>query len=176
MVMFDAQRRYVDVNRAARLWFRRSLDEMRMHGIEDFAPADQLGVIERMWPQLLERGCVAGQFLEAKPDGTRVELVYFALADVLPGRHAVVYAPAGWPDGELGVIEDAEPEPSDLLTPREIQVLALAADGLGGPELAQELLLSPTTVNTHFKNIYAKLGVRNRAAAVAKALRLGAIG
>jgi LuxR family maltose regulon positive regulatory protein len=54
-------------------------------------------------------------------------------------------------------------------------VLALAADGLSGPELAHALVLSVTTVNTHFKNIYVKLGVRNRAAAVAKAMRLGVI-
>jgi DNA-binding CsgD family transcriptional regulator len=51
----------------------------------------------------------------------------------------------------------------------------IAADGHSGPELAQELLLSPATVNAHFKNIYKKLDVRNRAAAVAKAMRLGLI-
>jgi ATP/maltotriose-dependent transcriptional regulator MalT len=75
----------------------------------------------------------------------------------------------------LGVIERDVPDPSALLTPREIEVLALAADGLSGPELARGLVLSPTTVNTHFKNIYEKLDVRNRAAAVAKAMRLGLI-
>jgi ATP/maltotriose-dependent transcriptional regulator MalT len=36
-------------------------------------------------------------------------------------------------------------------------------------------VLSVTTINTHFRNIYEKLGVRNRAAAVAKAMRLGLI-
>jgi DNA-binding CsgD family transcriptional regulator len=65
--------------------------------------------------------------------------------------------------------------PSGSLTPREIEVLALAAERLSGPELAAELVLSPATVNTHFKNIYAKLRVRTRPAAVAKAIRLGAI-
>ena len=54
-------------------------------------------------------------------------------------------------------------------------MLALAADGRSGPDLARELVLSPGTVNTHFKNIYAKLDVRTRAAAVAKAMRLGLI-
>ena len=54
-------------------------------------------------------------------------------------------------------------------------MLALSAEGLSGPELAQSLVFSATTVNTHFKNIYDKLGVRNRAAAVAKAMRLGVI-
>jgi ATP/maltotriose-dependent transcriptional regulator MalT len=92
---------------------------------------------------------------------------------VLPGLHVVAFAPADWPDDELGAIDGAPPDSG--LTPREIEVLALAADGLSGPELAQALGLSATTVNTHFKNIYVKLGVRNRAAAVAKAMRLGVI-
>ena len=50
-------------------------------------------------------------------------------------------------------------------------VLALAAEGLSGPELAAELVLSPTTVNTHFKNIYAKLHVRSRLEALVKYLQ-----
>ncbi len=54
-------------------------------------------------------------------------------------------------------------------------MLALAAKGLSGPELAEDLVLSPSTINTHFKNIHAKLQVRTRAAAVAKAMRLGMI-
>jgi ATP/maltotriose-dependent transcriptional regulator MalT len=61
------------------------------------------------------------------------------------------------------------------LTPRELEVLSLAADGLGGLELAERLVLSPATVRTHFKNIYEKFGVRNRSAAVARAMRLGVI-
>jgi two-component system nitrate/nitrite response regulator NarL len=66
-------------------------------------------------------------------------------------------------------------DPSASLTPREIEVLALAADGLSGPNIAQELFVRPATVSTHFENTYAKLNVRNRAAAVAKAMRLGVI-
>lgn len=54
-------------------------------------------------------------------------------------------------------------------------MLALAAEGLTGPDLPEVLVLSTSTINTHFKNIYEKLGVRNRAAAVANAMRLGII-
>jgi ATP/maltotriose-dependent transcriptional regulator MalT len=61
------------------------------------------------------------------------------------------------------------------LTPRELEVLALAACGLTGRELADELVVSPATIKTHFDNVYDKLGVRNRAGAVAKAMRLGLI-
>ena len=61
------------------------------------------------------------------------------------------------------------------LTPRERDVLQLAADDLSAPGIAQHLRLSPATVNTHFGHIYVKLDVNSRAGAVAKALRLGFI-
>jgi LuxR family maltose regulon positive regulatory protein len=54
-------------------------------------------------------------------------------------------------------------------------VLQLAADDLSAPGIAEELSLSPATVNTHFGHIYLKLDVNSRAGAVAKAMRLGLI-
>jgi PAS domain S-box-containing protein len=59
----------------------------------------------------------------------------------------------------------------NLLTPREIQVLQLAADGRSGREIAAELVISPATVKTHFEHIYTKLQVSDRASAVAIGLR-----
>lgn len=62
-----------------------------------------------------------------------------------------------------------------VLSPREIEVLELAAGGLSGPAIAARLHLSPSTVKTHFENVYAKYEVPDRVAAVAKALREGLI-
>jgi PAS domain S-box-containing protein len=59
------------------------------------------------------------------------------------------------------------------LSPRELEVLQLAAEGHRGPQIAVQLGLSPATVKTHFENIYEKLGVGDRAAAVAYAMRIG---
>jgi DNA-binding CsgD family transcriptional regulator len=61
------------------------------------------------------------------------------------------------------------------LTPRELDVLALAGQGLNGPEMADALSLSTATVKTHLANVYAKIGVSNRVGAVAYALREGLI-
>ncbi|MEA2249549.1 MAG: hypothetical protein QOH46_4078 [Solirubrobacteraceae bacterium] len=61
------------------------------------------------------------------------------------------------------------------LSARELDVLRLAAEGNTGPQIADKLVLSPATVKTHFENIYEKLGVSDRAAAVAYALRIGLI-
>jgi PAS domain S-box-containing protein len=62
-----------------------------------------------------------------------------------------------------------------VLTPRELEVLQLAAFGESTKQIAELLVLSPATVKTHFGNIYARLGVADRAAAVAKAVRLGLV-
>jgi DNA-binding CsgD family transcriptional regulator len=62
-----------------------------------------------------------------------------------------------------------------LLTAREREVLQLAARGCSGPRTAEELVISPATVRTHLENIYNKLRVSDKAAAVAEGLRRGLI-
>ncbi|MGW8565421.1 response regulator [Isoptericola sp. NPDC055881] len=64
------------------------------------------------------------------------------------------------------------PEAS-VLTPRELEVLALVADGTTNRAAGERLHLSEATVKTHLISIYAKLGVGDRAAAVAVGFRRG---
>jgi DNA-binding NarL/FixJ family response regulator len=59
------------------------------------------------------------------------------------------------------------------LTPREMEVLALVADGLRNTEIADRLVVSPKTVDHHVSTVLAKLGVPNRQAAARQAARLG---
>jgi DNA-binding NarL/FixJ family response regulator/PAS domain-containing protein len=61
------------------------------------------------------------------------------------------------------------------LTPRELQILQLAALGSAAPQIAESLVISVSTVKTHMDNIYRKLEVSDRASAVATAMRLGVI-
>jgi len=61
------------------------------------------------------------------------------------------------------------------LTPREQEILHLIAAGKSLPEIAKELYLGLTTVKTHVQHLYEKLGVSDRAAAVASAMRRGLI-
>jgi DNA-binding CsgD family transcriptional regulator len=62
-----------------------------------------------------------------------------------------------------------------LLTPREIEVLQLAAEGLSAAQTASRLTVGTATIRTHLANIYAKLLVADRSSAVASAMRLGII-
>jgi ATP/maltotriose-dependent transcriptional regulator MalT len=58
------------------------------------------------------------------------------------------------------------------LSERELEVLALLASGRSNREIAKDLFIAVGTVKTHTNNIYRKLGVRNRAEALAKARSL----
>jgi two-component system nitrate/nitrite response regulator NarL len=78
-------------------------------------------------------------------------------------------------DGIAEQIRAHRHDPRPRLSPREREILSLAAEGRSGPEIARILFLSPNTIKTHLANIYEKLGVSDRAAAVAKALREGVL-
>ena len=92
-------------------------------------------------------------------------------------------------DGVLAVARGASVLPSELatglvaeirmrsssdapaLTPRESEILRMIADGKSFPDIAATLFLGVTTVKTHVQHVYEKLGVSDRAAAVAEAMR-----
>jgi two-component system, NarL family, nitrate/nitrite response regulator NarL len=63
----------------------------------------------------------------------------------------------------------------ELLTDREREILVRMAEGSSAPKIAGELYLSTATIKTHQHNLYEKLGVSDRAAAVAEAIRRGLI-
>src|SRR5690349_15266623 len=98
--------------------------------------------------------------LEALP---RHETAHAALlADILDVLHGA--APAAkeqprWP-------------PAEELSPGELRVLRYLPTNLSRPEIAGELSVSPNTVSAHIRSIYAKLGVRDRSAAVQRAREL----
>jgi two-component system nitrate/nitrite response regulator NarL len=60
-----------------------------------------------------------------------------------------------------------------VLTPREHEILGLIAAGMTAPAIGEQIFLSAATVKTHLAHLYEKLGVNDRAAAVAEAMRRG---
>jgi DNA-binding NarL/FixJ family response regulator len=74
------------------------------------------------------------------------------------------------------VVADPAPamvSPPNDLTAREVEVLALIAEGLSNGEIAERLVVSNATVKTHINRIFMKIGARNRAQAVRYAFRHG---
>lgn len=84
-----------------------------------------------------------------------------------PARASLPSAPTGDPSNG----EPAEPL-AEPLSRRELEVLTLLASGRSNGEIAGDLFVAVGTVKTHTNNIYRKLGVRNRAGALARAREL----
>lgn len=173
MVMVDNRRHHVEANRSARLLLRLSKGELLRYRIDDLTPEDGLPTLQAAWERLLDSGCMAGRHVVAGRDGSRLEVSYWANSGAHPELHLITFAPTVWPEDELGAGEDGQR--SAGLTPREREVLMLAAEGMSGPAIAEALVISRSTVRAHLRNIYEKLDVGDRAAAVASVLRQGVI-
>jgi predicted ATPase/DNA-binding CsgD family transcriptional regulator len=73
---------------------------------------------------------------------------------------------------QMTLARETDPDLFDELTEREREVLQFVATGLSNREIAERLAISPRTVGTHLTNIFSKLNVKTRTAAVHKAVAL----
>ncbi|MFF3159116.1 response regulator [Streptomyces sp. NPDC057910] len=102
-------------------------------------------------------------------DASRTEIVE-AVARVAGGGTVI---PPELATGLAGEIRGRLKDEGPLLTDREHEVLKLFAEGMSIPSVAGRLFLAPSTVKSHAQRLYTKLGVSDRAAAVAEAMRRG---
>jgi two-component system nitrate/nitrite response regulator NarL len=100
-------------------------------------------------------------------ESTRAEIIA-AVLNCARGRDVLSPGLAAGLAGEIR--RRAEPS-GPVLSPREREVLDLIANGKTIPAIASQLFLAPSTVKTHVQRLYEKLGVSDRAAAVAEAMR-----
>jgi two-component system nitrate/nitrite response regulator NarL len=104
-------------------------------------------------------------------DARRAEIVE-AVVDVARGRTVVPPELAAGLAGEIRMRAQAQ---GPALSERERQVLQAFARGMSVPQVAAELFLGVSTVKTHTQRLYEKLGVSDRAAAVAEGMRRGLV-
>jgi DNA-binding NarL/FixJ family response regulator len=92
------------------------------------------------------------------PDG---DITFTALNDV-------VFELLGRPRGEVGRSPDRRTAPDTPLTTRQVELLGYVADGYTNLQIAHRMSLAEGTVRKHLNNIYSKLGVSSRTAAVSR--------
>ncbi|HEX7267353.1 MAG TPA: LuxR C-terminal-related transcriptional regulator [Streptosporangiaceae bacterium] len=102
----------------------------------------------------------SGELLEALPRHETAHAALLAdIRDVIRGS-------------SLAAKDQSSSPPAEKLSPTELRVLRYLPTNLSRPEIASELSLSVNTVNTHVRNIYAKLHARDRSSAVQRAREL----
>jgi LuxR family maltose regulon positive regulatory protein len=84
-----------------------------------------------------------------------------------------VIAGGGWSNRYVDHLSSPPHGVSDALTTRERDILAMISQGQSNKHIARTLKISPETVKSHVKNIFLKLAVGTRAAAVSRAGALG---
>jgi len=165
LVLMDARERFVAANTPACIALGLDRLELLTRRTRDVVSEEGMPTYECAWSALSDGDDVTLDRLAiTRGDGVPVDITVQAVPDALPGLRLSGFAPVGT------TLEDLV-----RLTPRELELLQLAADGLSGPRIAEELVVSRATVRTHFDNIYEKLDIHDRAGAVAKAMRLGLI-
>jgi DNA-binding CsgD family transcriptional regulator len=96
-----------------------------------------------------------------------------AVADVVGDLDLVIVAREPRGGSRLRGVLDHEVASAPVLTPREREILALLADGLGNKQIAARLGIATNTVKTHLELLFDKLDVSTRTEAVTVAARMG---
>lgn len=144
-------------------------DQQRL-ALRSFSLAVSKAARRRLLQPFLERPAMVSRILAGVPDkslgftqGDEVGL----LAEL---RARTACAPAG--EGATPISASASGVPLEALTPRELQMLELLALGLSNQQIADRLALTVPTIKWHFSNLYGKLLVKSRSAALARARAL----
>lgn len=98
-----------------------------------------------------------------------------ALKEVLAGRRYLSAPLSEWAINALTTRVADTSDPLGSLSPREREVLQLAAEGYANPEIAEKLFISPRTAETHRTNLMRKLGLQSQTDLVRFSIRRGII-
>ena len=142
----------------------------RLHGAADQALADLGETIEPLEGRLAD---LDRQRLRAAMGAEAFDAEYAAGRALDPAQVVAVLGRTDAASGQAPV--SVSGDAVTVLTPRELDVLKLVAQGLSNPDIAERLVLSEHTVHRHLANILGKLSLSSRAAAAAWGVRTGLV-
>ena len=142
------------------------LSALRREGVE----TEVLFLSAFLEPELAYRTVAEGARGYLSKEASRQEICE-AILTVARGGTALAAAVQAGLASQIQQRERSDGRPD--LTPRESEVLSMIAEGLSAPQIAKQLQIGSTTVKTHLHTLYEKLGVSDRAAAVAEGMRRG---
>jgi PAS domain S-box-containing protein len=175
MALVTERRRFAEVNPSMQRLLGYPRDELVGRPVADLLPASQHPILESEWQGFLATGAFAGERDLVRGDGLTVRFEFAAHTEQITGRRLVLFV-ALHAEIESPVDESGDSGTgSQLLSPREREIVEQIARGESGEEIAARLRLSPETVRTHVHNAKEKLGARNRAQLVAITLAQGLI-
>ena len=172
MALLDDERRHVRVNGAylqllgypPSALIGRPIGDLRAGGA--VASADE-------WRAALRQKQFTGTAELARADGGSVVVEFAGHPEVVTGRQLVLLVILSAPRGGRRRDDTLARSGPSALSGRELEVVALLALGLSGPEIAGELQIAHNTVRTHVRNAMTKLRTHSRAQLVAKSLGEG---
>ena len=142
----------------------------RLHGAADQALTDLGHPLEPLEGRLADRD---RQRLRAAMGAEDFDAEYAAGRTLDPTQVLATLAPTDTTAGQARAAVSGEAV--SVLTPRELDVLKLVAQGLSNPDIARRLVLSEHTIHRHLANILRKLNLSSRAAAAAWGVRTGLV-
>jgi PAS domain S-box-containing protein len=172
VVLVDDGRRYVCVNDAAADVLGAPPEVIVGRRMDEFTPPERVPRFDAFWAALERGGALGGRAPLLRHDGSQGMVEFRARWRFAPSLHLFALREI---DAPALATDSSDGRPIPRLTPRQQEVLQLAAEGRSTREIAAVLVLSPGTVKTHFQHIYEKLHAADRVSAVATALRLGLI-
>lgn len=185
MLIADDERRWVTANQPACDLLGIHVSAISWRTMDEVTPAVERTRLAEQWRSFLTGGAAEGWYQLDLAARGRVAVEFSAIANVLAGRHLMVFiahddAAIGQPDGRAArypawAAIAVEGSARAQLTKREREVLTLIAAGGHSHDIASDLFLSSETIKTHAQNAMTKLGAHTRAHAVAIALITGAI-
>jgi LuxR family transcriptional regulator of spore coat protein len=172
MMLLDQDRRIVALNRALTEALGYSREQMLRSRLDTFYDQAEWEFLDASWRTFQRQGSFNGDRVMVNADGDRLKVQYAAHWAHVAGRSLALFVALS-NTARPHAVRTLNLQTGETLSPRELEVLAWVALGRRAHEIAVELEIAPTTVESHVRTAMRKVGARSQAQLVAIACARG---